>query len=149
LLLWDLPATQPPSKLLPPQPYGIRKLALSPNGKTLISGDGRGALLLWDLTKTPARTTFLPGHQGAAIQTLAFNPNGKTFVSGASRGVNLLWDVNDRSPRSTPFPGLNSSAGWTFNADGKALAAADDNGRIVVWNLRMMLSSVLTEVLSQ
>jgi WD domain, G-beta repeat len=56
--------------------------AISPDGKTLASGDEDGTLRLWDLETSKLRTT-LYGHSGG-ITALAFSPDGKQLVSGGA-----------------------------------------------------------------
>ena len=68
----------------------LRKLAFSPDGQRLASGDG-SSILLWDLQVPHPQPTPLLGHQGR-VQAFTFSPDGKTLASGGGGGTLLLWD---------------------------------------------------------
>jgi len=68
------------------------RVAFSPDGKSLISGNTDSTITVWDAaTGTEVRT--LKGHVGG-ISSLAFSPDGKKIASGSVDGIKL-WDVNN------------------------------------------------------
>lgn len=69
----------------------IVRLAFSPDGTLLASGDASGTVKLWDVD-TGAELRSLPGHS-ADVTTLAFSPDGATLASGDWHGTVVLWDV--------------------------------------------------------
>jgi WD40 repeat protein len=76
----------------------VRRVDLSPDGRTLASCDAQGGIMLWDTPSGRCRAA-LSGHAGAA-EWLAFSPHGQTLAScgekePAATGAKelLLWDV--------------------------------------------------------
>ncbi len=66
-------------------------LAVSPDGKTLVTGDETGALRLWEIATGKSRGV-LKGHQGAIV-SLAFSADGRRLASGSKDTTALLWDL--------------------------------------------------------
>src|SRR4051794_36873097 len=78
--------------LIPRQPrfnLQVYSVAFSPDGKTLVSGSGDGAVRLWDVATGEERATF-KGH--LLVTCVAFSPDGKTIASGSREGTIRLWD---------------------------------------------------------
>ena len=109
--LWDI-GTNKQMALFAGHWRGIAAIAVSPDGKTVVSGGGlEGRLIFWD-TETGEqikrhtrytdnlihtfkifldRSRTLPDPN--AIEGLAFSLDGKTFASGHSDGIIRLWDA--------------------------------------------------------
>jgi WD40 repeat protein len=76
-------------------------LAVSPDGKTLATGDDTGVVRLWEVATGKPRGV-LKGHQGAVV-ALAFSADGMRLASGSKDTTALLWDLpsaalGERSP---------------------------------------------------
>jgi WD40 repeat protein/tRNA A-37 threonylcarbamoyl transferase component Bud32 len=76
----------------------VRRIDLSPDGRTLASCDAAGGIMLWD-TSSSRSSTALSGHAGAA-EWLAFSPDsrvlascGKTDATSTGKKEILIWDV--------------------------------------------------------
>ncbi|GIT28940.1 MAG: hypothetical protein Ct9H300mP1_09860 [Planctomycetaceae bacterium] len=100
LIGWDLTADPPkpawtvkdahPSK--PGDPGWIRALAVTGDGKTLLTAGTDGIIRRWSIADgKPAGT--LEAHAGD-IFSLAMHPDGKTLVSGDIFGVVHQWDLS-------------------------------------------------------
>ncbi len=111
-----------------------------------------GEIILWD-AKTHQLLSRLPGDYGF-VRGVSFSPDGKTLASAgcipiepgspqqgcaASYGQVVLWDVSDPgAPRRlaenraehTSFPYT-----LAFSQDGKTLASAGTDQKIVLWNI--------------
>jgi WD40 repeat protein len=57
----------------------VRRLALSPDGKTLASGDHGGVVKLWDVTAREELLTLEP-HSGP-LSSIRFSPDGRTLAT--------------------------------------------------------------------
>jgi WD40 repeat protein len=102
-------------------------VALSPDGKTLVTGGlGLPTLRLWD-TGTGKEVHQLKGKWG--FLTVTFSPDGKILLSGGQDGSLRLWDVASGKERHR----FQDSGGWmlsvAFSPDGQSVAGAD--GRCV------------------
>lgn len=93
--------------------YGVSCLAFNPDGKTLVCGNRRHHLTLWDMTTGEPLRTFNSGSQDR-VYSVAFNPighsdeisnvtfstDGKMLASNCKDGTVLLWDLNIVSTNS-------------------------------------------------
>ena len=111
----------------------VWSVAVSPDGKTLATGDGGGTAELWDLATGRRIRTLAAG--SAAVWSVAFSPDGKTLATGGNDGTVELWDLaTGKQIRHLAIrPGIDSVA---FSPDGKTLAVGDFFGGLAeLWNL--------------
>ncbi len=138
LRLWTLPASAEPSPAAAlDAPYaGLtgtdRRIAFSPNGRTLAIGGHDNLVRLWDVSD-PALPVARPDLHGGrkGLDTVAFSPDGTTLAAGDGDGVITLWDVSDPiRPRSgTRLTGHTFSVGGlSFSPDGQTLASVSTDG---------------------
>jgi WD40 repeat protein/tRNA A-37 threonylcarbamoyl transferase component Bud32 len=69
----------------------VYAVAFSPDGRTVLTGSGDGALHLWEAATGKELRQF-KGHD-RAVETLAFSPDGQTALSGGVDKTARLWDV--------------------------------------------------------
>jgi len=77
----------------------VTALAFSPDGLTLASSGGDGALRLWDVTRSEEHGRVMWNHRPA--RCLAFLPDGKSLISGDWSNSMRLWDLSTRTIRAT------------------------------------------------
>jgi WD40 repeat protein/beta-lactamase regulating signal transducer with metallopeptidase domain len=114
----------------------VLSVALSPDGKTLVSGSRDMTACIWDVPETPKddkpitvtkpRLT-LRGHNNA-VECVAITADGSTIATGSLEGNAKLWDAKSGQmlKEFSGFPG--GVNGMTFSPDGKTLAFAIGSG---------------------
>jgi len=123
---------------------GELRISYNQEGTILAIGDQRG-ITLFDVIKNKPLGQSFNGQKGT-VSILLINPDGKTLVSwsGPNMGafqdnVNdfriLIWRLNDKS---RIFRRFNAHKGGvlslSFSADGKSLASAGCDNRILLWS---------------
>jgi len=78
---------------------GVTALGLSSNGQWLVSGGGRGEILIHDLTQDFTRRSVArqPYDEGSRVEQIAMLPDGTHFVTIDSKGFGFLWDLGKPS----------------------------------------------------
>lgn len=119
------------------------RVALSPDGKTALSGGGE--LDLWDVVSGKLIRTFA-SPQGD-IESVAFSPDGHTALSASGYGPIWMWDVASGVLLRT-FPSYETPVlSVAFSNDGKTMMSSSEDGTIKLWDLgtgRLRYSAVST-----
>jgi WD40 repeat protein len=108
----------------------VTALALSPDGKTLVTGSRDKSIRVWDLNTTKVIRT-LQGHTDE-ITSLAFNKDG-TMLASASKDQNVrVWNLSSADEHRN-FAGHDGYV-WSavFSRDGKMFASAGADRTIIV-----------------
>lgn len=69
----------------------VNTVAVSSDGKQVVSGSEDGTLKVWNLA-TGKELVTLTGHKGA-VTVIAVIPNGKQVISGSEDGTLKVWDL--------------------------------------------------------
>jgi WD40 repeat protein len=117
-------------------------LAISPDGRTAISGDYLYAVHIWDL-ETGAEVQTLVGHEGM-VRSVAFNSNGKVVLTSDSVGTVLLWDAKTWKILMKARVQQAGGEGWSrfmpmvnisILPDGRTALSVSEEKTLVTWNL--------------
>lgn len=109
---------------------GVFSVAISPDGKTILSGSGDNTARLWDVPATLSSSgnrvsvkkerAILKAHS-QAVEAVAIAPDGKTFVTGSWDRTVKFWNA-DGTMRKSVGPYESGVLGLGFAPDGKQLA---------------------------
>jgi len=130
IIVWDVRSGQERMRLA--RGGNVRTIAFSADGATLAGAGHDNTVSLWDVRTGREDGPAFAGNVGI-VRTLAFRPHSGVMAS-AAEGTILLWDVAGRQVVGRLEQGspVDSVA---FTPDGKRLAAASEDGRVVVWDV--------------
>jgi|GEM_PF-2343475 WD40 repeat protein len=109
-------------------------LALSKNGKILVSGSEDKTTIIWDLTRG-CQTYTLRGHSHA-ITALGLSPEGDILATGSQDYTIKLWDVNTGQLLYNIKEHSGAIAVLCISDNGEILVSGDREGSIKVWDLK-------------
>jgi WD40 repeat protein len=114
-----------------------RPIALSPDGKTILSGGS--TLKLWDATT--GREVGRMEQRDELVVSLAFSPDGRTAVSASDRGALRLWEVasgrelRTLSEQHALFDTAASINAVVFSPDGRTIISGGDDRFLRFWDV--------------
>jgi WD40 repeat protein len=114
----------------------IRSMAFSPDGSTLTSVSGDGALIRWDLATGEHLRSFLDGYPGSDCPSV-LSSDGGLLAAGADDGTVNLWDTERGTLLYTLRDLGGRVQGLAFSSDSRMLAAweANDSDRVALWDV--------------
>jgi WD40 repeat protein len=115
-----------------PHSVGVRALAWSPDGQTLVTAPGTPAHV-WDLATRTVQFRF--GEIKHAIESLAFAPDNRTLVTGCLDSTVRLWDTRTGLERGRFDWLLGRVHAVAVAPDGMTAAAGGENGDVIIWDL--------------
>jgi len=111
-----------------------KSAAFSPDGKSLITGDRSGTIMVWDrITQIPKE---LEGNKGTA-HAVVVSPDSTQLAEAGSDGAVKLWDL--KKPNAKP-DSLEQHAGPVYglayspDRENPRLASAGWDGTVRIWN---------------
>ncbi|WP_414575826.1 protein kinase domain-containing protein, partial [Anabaena sp. CCY 9402-a] len=111
----------------------VNSVAISPDGKTLVSGIGDNTIKLWNLA-TGEEIRTLKGHS-ELVRSVAISPDGKTLASGSWDDTIKLWNLATGEEIRTLKGHSDHVSSVAISPDGKTLASGSWDDTIKLWNL--------------
>jgi serine/threonine protein kinase/WD40 repeat protein len=106
----------------------VDALAATSDGRSLLSCDARGSVLLWDLTKKSSAKRVFSGPTRETAATIA--PSGTFFVAKKRRNISVVDAASGKMRKNWPF---NETKGFPFPAvapNDDILAVCDSKSRL-------------------
>jgi len=109
----------------------INALRWSADGKSLVSGDANGQVILWDTStgRQSPNSPLLPVRNGLGVEGIDFRSDGAVAVAADDGAVRIL---NAATPSAAPACGKPPALDVAFGANGTTLGVACGNGTAVL-----------------
>ncbi|HEY9809880.1 MAG TPA: WD40 repeat domain-containing protein [Halomicronema sp.] len=110
----------------------VYSVAISGDGKTIVSGGEDGTVRLWD-DSGKAIGSALKGHDGW-VWSVAMSGDGKTIVSGGVDGTVRLWDASGKAIGSALKGHQGEVVSVAMSGDGKIIVSGGGDGTVRLWD---------------
>jgi WD40 repeat protein len=108
----------------------VHHLALSPDGKRLLSSAGVDQIALWDCAAEPK---LLRSDTLKSAYTIEWSPDGTRVAVGSTFGEVQEWDAGGTKRRTAQAPALRPIAMW-LSHDGRTLVVLDEANNAQVYD---------------
>ena len=125
------PADSPLMRVLEGHRSGVNAVAVTADGRTVVSGSDDETVRVWDPASGQART--LEGH-GGWVLAVAVTADGRTAVSGSEDGTVRVWDLATGAARVLKGHDGKVNA-VAVTPDGHTAASGSEDGTVRVWDL--------------
>ncbi|WP_328402583.1 nSTAND1 domain-containing NTPase [Nocardia sp. NBC_00403] len=120
-----------------PTPNGM---AISPDGRWMVTGDHVGGVRVWDTNSTDGPRT-LPGSGTEGVPAVAVSSDGRWVVAGDLVSVVRVWDMTSTAgPRAFSLTGSSTGTGAggvyavAVSSDGRWVVAGDRAEVVRIWD---------------
>jgi WD40 repeat protein len=108
------------------------KLIYTPDGKTLVSADAKGKIILWKTTNAARRAAY--DTDKGTINDLAVDPDSKTLATAGDDKTVKLWDLEKGDLKHTLTGHSDAVLCIAYSRDGKYLASGGKDHNVKIWN---------------
>jgi tetratricopeptide (TPR) repeat protein len=120
----------------------VNALALSNDGRTLVTGSGDKTARVWDLTSADpsANVRVLRGND-SSVNALALSSDGRTLVTGSDDKTARIWDLTTADPSANVrvLRGHNNNMNvLVLSRDGRTLVTGITDSAALVWALDLV-----------
>ncbi|EJC98375.1 WD40 repeat-like protein, partial [Fomitiporia mediterranea MF3/22] len=132
IMVWDIESRQA-VKCLEGHVGAVNSVALSPDGKHIVSGSDDETIRIWNVEKGQTICDPRGGHVDA-VWSVAFSHDGTRVASGAADNTIRIWESGQCL--SVPFEGHDDEVcSVAFSPDGKRVVSGSDDRTIRIWDV--------------
>jgi WD40 repeat protein/DNA-directed RNA polymerase subunit RPC12/RpoP len=114
--------------------YGqVNAIALTPDGKTVVSASADNNLIIWDLA-SGRPLHYLQGHSGQ-VYGVAVTPDGRSIISGSLDHTLRIWDLETGQEVRTLEGHSDTVNAVVVAPDGKTALSAGKDTTVRLWDL--------------
>jgi WD40 repeat protein len=111
----------------------VHEMAVSPDGKRLVSGGSSDNMIkVWNV-ETGAEQMTLRGHDNNVVDA-SFSPDGKRIISGSWDKTVKVWDAANGAELMTLVGHENEVWSVAFSPDGMHIISTSEDKTIRVWD---------------
>ncbi|CAE6534497.1 unnamed protein product [Rhizoctonia solani] len=123
---------------------GVRSVAISPDGNSIVSGSEDKTIRIWDAHRPSQIGKPLKGHSDF-LTSVSCSPLGNMIASGSDDHTIRLWDVNTgRQIGETLVGHDNYVNSVTFSPGGNLIASASEDETVRLWDVHRRTTSAFT-----
>ncbi|KAI0046384.1 WD40 repeat-like protein [Auriscalpium vulgare] len=112
----------------------VVSVALSPDGKRIVSGSYDQTVRIWDTETGQQVGTPLKGHRFEVV-SVAFSPDGRHVVSGSYDNTIRIWDAETGKLKGAPLKGHKLMVvSVAFSPDGRRVVSGWADHTIRIWD---------------
>ncbi|KAJ2913615.1 hypothetical protein MD484_g6798, partial [Candolleomyces efflorescens] len=113
--------------------HHVSTVAISLDGKRIVSGSWDGTIRIWDMEKGEQVGSSLRGHD-SFIRSVAISPNGELIVSSSDDRTVRVWDAKTATQVGESIQGHEARV-WSvaFSHDGKRIVSGSFDRTIRIW----------------
>jgi len=115
------------------QRTAVTKVAISPDGKTMISTGADAGINIWDWQTGEFLFSFFEHRNN--VLTMVISPDSRVMVSGGLDGIRV-WNLTPQRPILILEGVGNPTHALAIHPNGYILASGHEQGRVSFWNLR-------------
>jgi WD40 repeat protein/tRNA A-37 threonylcarbamoyl transferase component Bud32 len=109
----------------------VRAIAVSPDGKTVLTTCQDDAAHLWDAAT--GKPISPPLQHTGMVNAATFSPDGKTVLTGSGDRTARFWDTTTGKSIGAPLQHQNSVNDVAYSPDGKTVMTGCDDETVRLW----------------
>jgi WD40 repeat protein/serine/threonine protein kinase/DNA-binding XRE family transcriptional regulator len=137
VVLWNLETGREIRRFVGHQ-AGVVAVDFSPDGRTAVSGGGKGTIILWDVA-TGHEIRRFRGYEGNEfgnyVSSTTFSPDGRAILTNFGDGKLVLWDVATGQEIRTFLGHADVSSTAKFTPDGQHIFSGAFDNTAIYWDV--------------
>jgi WD40 repeat protein/class 3 adenylate cyclase len=135
IVIWDVGNRKLIGRPIVAPGNDVRSIGFTPDGKLLASASAVTAVQLWDVDEQTISGE--PFQSRERLISVDVSRDGRLLAAGSDSGDVVLFDVASRQPLGLALGGHSGSVfSVAFADDGKRLASAGADGRVLLWDIQ-------------